>query len=98
METITIITNGNEYSFFNFSEENREGFVHRTALFINGENVAEHSHQYVNRTWEAYKFKTVMEELISKLIEECEESDSRLDEYKFVLRRLKEKYCLMIGG
>ena len=47
-------------------EKTRNGFRHRATLLLNGRDVDEKTESYLNRTWEAYEFQTVLHSLINK--------------------------------
>lgn len=66
--------NGNEYLFINHSRSNRSGFVHETELFKNNSLIAEDKIQYYNRTWECYRYQTVMRSVISRLTENLKDN------------------------
>lgn len=78
-EAKTFNLNGNEYVFTNDSGSNRCGFYHRSILYVNGNRKAENKVNYLNRTWEVYRYQTAMKGLVSKLMSD------RLDrlEYDF---------------
>jgi hypothetical protein len=65
--------NGNEYEFINHSRSTRNGFAHDTTLFIDGVMHGKASCHYLNRTWECYRFQTVMQRCISNIINTNEE-------------------------
>lgn len=46
-----------------FRKDTRNGFRHIARLFYKGENVGAASISYINRTWESYEFKTVLQKL-----------------------------------
>ena len=46
--------------------DNRSGFVHEVDIFYNGGSVYAKA-QYYNRTWESYKFESVIDKAIQKL-------------------------------
>jgi hypothetical protein len=56
-EKITIVCN---------SENARDGFRHRATLLLNGSEADSTTVHYINRTWEAYEFQTVMQKLVDK--------------------------------
>lgn len=92
METRTINVNGKDYTFICNYRSNRSGFVHECELHI-GAQVFESKCQYYNRTWECYRFQSVMfsalynyKEYVTKLLKE-----NFLDEcgYKRMTPKLK---------
>jgi hypothetical protein len=64
-----ITVNGNEYQFINNSRSTRTGFAHDTTLFIDGREHGRASCHYINRTWECYRYQTVMKRCIGVIIE-----------------------------
>lgn len=81
METKKVMVLGKEYLFVNESIGNRSGFVHRSTLMENDREVATYKIQYINRTWESYRYQSVMMGLVYNLI------DSKRELY---LRRIKD--------
>lgn len=59
--------NGKEFQFVNESYSTRNGFAHKSKLFINGLYEAEATVGYINRTWECYPFQTVMLKVVRQL-------------------------------
>lgn len=68
MEIKKFTVNGKEYEFVNSSRNTRNGFAHDTTLFINGVEKTENTCHYLNRTWECYRYQTVMMGAIRNLI------------------------------
>ena len=68
-----ITVNGNVYQFINDSRNTRSGFAHDTTLFKNGEEIGRATAIYYNRTWEYYRYQTVMKKCIGAIINEKEE-------------------------
>jgi len=69
MEIRKIKINGKEFEFVNKSRSTRSGFAHDSLLFINGCGKAKHTCHYLNRTWERYRYQTVMRGAINELIQ-----------------------------
>ena len=69
MEIRKIKVNGREYQFVNDSRNTRHGFAHDTTLFIDGREYGRASCHYLNRTWECYRYQTVMKKCIGNIIE-----------------------------
>lgn len=82
METKKVMVLGKEYLFVNESIGNRSGFVHRSTLLENDHEVATHKVQYINRTWESYRYQSVMKGLVYNLID---------SEREFYLRMIKTR-------
>lgn len=68
MEIKKITVNGKEYEFVNSSRNTRSGFAHDTTLLINGVVKTENTCHYINRTWECYRYQTVMMGAVRELI------------------------------
>lgn len=73
MEIRKITVNGNEYEFINDSRNTQSGFAHDTTLFKNGRSFGRATAIYYNRTWECYRYQTVMKKCIGAIINEKEE-------------------------
>ena len=74
--------NGNKITFVNSSRSTRSGFAHDTTLFINGYQAIENSCHYLNRTWEAYQYQTVMLSAVYDL------KQKRIDDIKASYKRI----------
>lgn len=71
MEKRIITVNGNKYEFINSSRSTRNGFAHDTELLKNDYyNIGRGTAHYINRTWECYRYQTVMRRCIDNIIEE----------------------------
>ena len=60
--------------FVNESANTRHGFKHITHMFVNGCNIGTHTSYYLNRTWECYRYQTVMRGCVYDIIEERTEN------------------------
>ena len=58
-----------EFTFVLNSRSNRSGFVHECELFCGYKKIAQDKAQYYNRTWEAYRYQTVMLCAVNKAIQ-----------------------------
>lgn len=67
MEIKKINVNGRQYEFVNESRNTRNGFAHDTTLFINNCERVNQTCHYLNRTWECYRYQTVMLKAINTL-------------------------------
>ena len=74
MDIRKITVNGREYEFVNSSRNTRNGFAHDTRVFVDNYELGRASCHYINRTWEYYRYQTVMKRCISNIIEEKEEN------------------------
>lgn len=64
------LSNGHEYIFVCQSRGTRNGFAHDCSLMRDGREISKATCNYLNRTWESYRFRTVMKNAIYKLIDE----------------------------
>lgn len=62
--------NINDIMFVNSSRDTRHGFAHDSELFINGRNYGKNTCHYLNRTWECFRYQSVMRGLVYTLTEE----------------------------
>lgn len=58
-----------EVEFVNESYGTRNGFKHVTKMFVGNCCIGENTCHYLNRTWEAYRYQTVMRGCVNNLIE-----------------------------
>ena len=69
MEIKKFNIDGKEVEFVNESFDTRHGFKHVTTMFINNCEYGRNTCYYLNRTWEHYRYQTVMRGCVQKLIE-----------------------------
>ena len=72
MEIKNFNIDGKEIIFVNDSHNTRYGFKHTSHLFIDGTERGDNTSNYINRTWECYRYQTCMLGLVNKLIEKRE--------------------------
>ena len=48
------------------SQKTRNGFKHTAALIKNGQEITNTKISYLNRTWESYKYESVLQKLLEK--------------------------------
>lgn len=77
-----VVVNGNEYQFVNRSGNTRYGFYHKSELFKNGMKIGENKVNYLNRTWESYRYQNTMCGLVNSL---------HSDRYDTLLKNFKER-------
>jgi hypothetical protein len=67
-----IKTGNGTYTFVNETLSTRNGFAHETQLFIEGLSwpISTARVNYLNRTWELYRYQTSMMKAVRKLIDE----------------------------
>lgn len=95
MEIKKIEMNGNVYEFVNETKDTRHGFAHVSTLLINNYEAMKHRCNYLNRTWERYRYQTSMKgcmcDLIEELIERLKEQFMTVNMYgKMTDKRRKE--------
>lgn len=73
-----------EITFINSFVSTRSGFRHETLLFVGNDMVRKSKLTYLNRTWESYRFQSVMKHA-------CDE------EIAFEIERLKAEYKEQTG-
>ena len=69
MEIKKFDIDGRHIEFVNESRSTRSGFKHETTMFVNGCERGTNTVHYLNRTWEAYRYQTVMRGCVNNLIE-----------------------------
>ena len=69
MEIKKFTVDGKEYEFVNSSRNTRNGFAHDTTLFINGVEKMTNTCHYLNRTYECFRYQTVMMGAIRQMID-----------------------------
>ena len=69
MEIKKFNIDGKEIEFVNESLDTRHGFKHVTTMFINNCEYGRNTCYYLNRTWECYRYQTVMRGCVYMLIE-----------------------------
>ena len=69
MEIKKFNIDGKEIEFVNESLDTRHGFKHVTTMFINNCEYGRNTCYYLNRTWERYRYQTVMRGCVQNLIE-----------------------------
>jgi len=65
------------YSVVCNSESTRSGFRHVAVLHKNGFEIARTKVCYLNRTWEAYQFESVLLKLVDDFIAQCDKQKYR---------------------
>lgn len=65
-----------KYEIVNEAGNTKNGFYHRSTLFVNGFERATNKVDYLNRTWECYRFQTSMLGVIRNIM------DDRIEELK----------------
>ena len=73
MEYITKTINGAEFMFCVSARNTRSGFAHDCVLLHNGRMIAHDTAHYLNRTWESYRFQSVMLGAVDNAICEARE-------------------------
>ena len=89
-EIVKKVVNGNEYMFVNSFRGNRSGFVHETELFRNDFLIGRNKIQYYNRTWECYRYQSVMIGCVRELLEDCRKAFERAWKSDHEIKRMTE--------
>ena len=76
---------GDDYNIVCNSEKTRNGFRHIAVLHHNGREVCRDKVCYQNRTWEAFEFETVCEQVMEKFFD--------ADDAGRYKTALKDGYC-----
>lgn len=63
---VEIIVNGKKFDFYNEFRNTRNGFAHDTQVYVNGFYSGKAHCYYLNRTWEKYRYQSVMMEWVYK--------------------------------
>lgn len=84
MEIKNFNIDGKEIIFVNDSHNTRYGFKHTSHLFIDGIEKGDNTSNYINRTWECYRYQSCMLGLVNKLIEK------RIDKLKDIFKNENE--------
>ena len=79
-----------EFDFHVNSRSNREGFVHTCYLYLNGLKIGQDRAQYYNRTWEAYRFQTVMQGAVQSAMNRAKRSGRDTEKCMEVLNALDD--------
>jgi len=79
METFTI---NDKYTILCTAKGTRNGFYHRATLMINGRESINSRVSYLNRTWESFRFQTVIHCLLDKMVKQGIISESEGIEFK----------------
>lgn len=74
MELKRIEIENTTFTFCCNSRSTRYGFAHDCTMFVGGYVAAEVSAYYLNRTWEAYRFQTVQQSAIYKVMQDRKEN------------------------
>jgi hypothetical protein len=61
--------NGKEYRFVNEGWSTSRSWGHKSSLYVNDLFVDSNKVTYINRTWESYRFRTCMIDLIWNLLD-----------------------------
>lgn len=71
-----------DFTFCLNSHSNRSGFVHECDLYMDGRHLASSKAQYYNRTWESYRFQTVMHSAVRNAIDDARERIEDAEKYQ----------------
>lgn len=80
METITKKIGNNTYTFYCEYVDCRDGFTHTCELYKNGWRINSSRRHYINRTWESYRYQSVMLDAVRNELDYI--VNKGIDEYK----------------
>lgn len=65
-EALNFTAEGRRVTFYCHTRDNRAGFVHEAAMYVEGDAYprAKGQAQYYNRTWESYRFQSVCNSIV----------------------------------
>lgn len=96
MDTKRITIDGKEILFINAYHNCPSGFVHETELYIDGWQASAARCYYINRTWERYRYQSVMLEAVNSLQRQQTEREKkafkRLHGIKSIMERHKTAF------
>ena len=76
--------------FINTVKNTRNGFYHKTELYIDSEFILECKCNYLNRTWESYPYQSVMKDALYNAIESEILRKKKLKGIKRLTKQLRE--------
>jgi hypothetical protein len=76
--------------FVNNYGATRSGFYHKSKLYFNGELLSEARASYLNRTWEAYTYQSVMKQAVRNAIESEVLAEKSKRQIKRLTKSLRE--------
>lgn len=93
--------NGKEVMFLNHFIDTRNGFTHKTEMYINGFPVREARRNYLNRTWERYRYQSVMLDAIQTemdcLCYDIAEDWKKKNGFKTMTAKRKEQFAEVLN-
>ena len=76
--------------FINSYGKTRNGFYHKTELYIDSEFILECKCNYLNRTWESYPYQSIMKDALYEAIESEILREKNLKGIKRLTKQLRE--------
>ena len=76
--------------FINTEKRKKNGFYHKTELYIDSEFILECKCNYINRTWESYPYQSVMKQALYNAIESEILREKNLKGIKRLTKQLRE--------
>ena len=77
--------------FINNYGSTRSGFYHTSKLLYNGEVLSEARANYLNRTWEAYSYQSVMKQAVRNAIDSEIAKEKTKRQIKRLTKSLREQ-------
>lgn len=97
MEIKKININGSEYIFTCYSDSTRNGFKHICHLFRNGREINNGTCYYLNRTWEWYRYQSVMFTAVNNEIAYLKERHKANYKSENNISRLTKKHAEIVN-
>ena len=76
--------------FKNSYGKTRSGFYHKTELYIDSKFILECKLSYLNRTWESYRYQSVMKQALDNALESEILREKNLKGIKRLTKQLRE--------
>ena len=76
--------------FKNSYGKTRSGFYHKTELYIDSKFILECKLSYLNRTWESYRYQSVMKQALDNALESEILREKKLKGIKRLTKQLRE--------
>ena len=76
--------------FINTAKNIKNGFYHKTKLYIDSEFILECKCNYLNRTWESYPYQSVMKQALDNALESEILREKNLKGIKRLTKQLRE--------
>ena len=92
MEVKQLTINGKEILFINAWKDSPSGFVHETEMYVDGWQTSAARCYYINRTWERYRYQSVMLEAVNSLQQQQTEREKRAFKQLHGIKNIMERH------